>query len=213
MQVSVSTVSQESSTRRSQLQRLIESGIMVDIDGTLTGNDFVNVYARFLGLQPLADLREQVTSYDLDMLFGATPEQANSFWGEPYIEACRFEIPQHLSVDVLRKIRQHCIPIHYVTARRMDTREVTYHWLMTKGYPAGKVVFEQHNKVDYVRETGLGLVIEDSAYQALTIAEAGIPVILIDWAYNRHVSHPLIYRVWGWDQVEQLIFNANLLPA
>lgn len=195
------------------LAAVLRGGVMVDIDGTLTENGFVNTYAEFLGQPPLTDLRKQLVNYDLDTFFGATPEQAAAFWSGPYIQSCYDEIPQPGSVRVMRWLRESGVAIYYVTARGEETRRATYHWLMTRGYPVGSVLFAVRDKAKIVEDYDLGLAVEDNAYHAVRIADIGVPVLLPDWGYNRHVIHPGVHRIHNWNEVENYIKAQQVVSA
>jgi uncharacterized HAD superfamily protein len=186
-------------------QHQISRGVLVDLDGTLTELGHVEAYAKFLGL-PIPQ-REDVHIYNLEEMFGATQEQSREFWSGHDSASYRDATPQSDSVRVLRQLYSSNISLKYVTARGSKDREISRQWLMAHGYPTGELTVGAGDKAAHVMRMGLGLAIEDAPQNALAVARIGVPVILIDWPYNRYVDHPLVHRAHTWSDVEQYLFH------
>lgn len=86
--------------------------------------------------------------------------------------------------------------ILYLTSRPREANFVTRRWLALHGFPPGEVVLTG-DKLSLVlpRRREVLLVAEDDPRVALALAEEGVPVLLIDWPYNRGIVHPNIKRV------------------
>lgn len=194
-----------------QLNLRLPTGILVDIDGTLTQLGLVQDFARLLG-RP-APPREALDRYNLSELLGATPEQSRRFWGDLVSDAYRREQPHANSRELLHRLRDKGADIHYITARRMRDLEVTSTWLEQHDYPDGRLALDAHDKARLALDLGLSLAFEDSPANAIALADAGIPVILLDWPYNRHVSHPLVFRVRDWFEAERRLFPEGAVSA
>lgn len=86
-------------------------------------------------------------------------------------------------------------PVIYLTSRPQETKLATLQWLRKHGYPSGKIIFTQ-DKISILRRfCGSVLYADDDPAAALQAAGVGHQVHLVDWPYNRHVSHPNICRV------------------
>ena len=53
----------------------------------------------------------------------------------------------------------------------------------------------------------LDFFIDDHEEAATQVADAGIPVFLIDQPYNQNCRHPLITRVRGWNEISSLVME------
>lgn len=66
-------------------------------------------------------------------------------------------------------------------------------------------VGEIRTKAEICQSIGATCMIEDSPKHARIVAEAGIPVLLMDRPWNRELSHPLVTRITSWNEVEALL--------
>lgn len=80
----------------------------------------------------------------------------------------------------------------------------TLDWLKAHDILIGEVVHTRDKAVECAR-LSVGALIEDAPHNALAVADAGIPVLLHDQPYNRHVSHPLVTRFSHWGEVPRLL--------
>jgi hypothetical protein len=118
--------------------------------------------------------------------FFASPEGLSLFWrARPF--ACSAE---SLWGAVAAGHR-----ILYLTSRPREASFVTRRWLALHNFPSGEVVLTQ-DKLSLVlpRRHEILLVAEDDPRVALALAGEGVPVLLVDWPYNRGLVHPLIRR-------------------
>ncbi len=85
------------------------------------------------------------------------------------------------------------LPVVFITCRKYYTREQTYNWLRASGITDPELVLCE-DKGLVARSLEPYAAVEDSPKQALLLAEAGVEVALVDYPYNRDISHPLITR-------------------
>jgi uncharacterized HAD superfamily protein len=85
------------------------------------------------------------------------------------------------------------LPVVFITCRKYYAREQTLNWLEARGIANPELVFCD-DKGLVARSFEPYAAVEDSPKQALLLAEAGVEVALVDYPYNRDVSHPLITR-------------------
>jgi uncharacterized HAD superfamily protein len=85
-----------------------------------------------------------------------------------------------------------------------DVCSVTRDWLSDNGFP-DMPIYHVADKASFCKNNGFDLLIEDSPRNAFPVAEAGIPVLLFDHVYNRHVSHSLVTRFTHWLEVPVLL--------
>jgi len=75
-------------------------------------------------------------------------------------------------------------------------------WLEAKGLPHGKDLTFAERKEKVAGE--ISVLIEDSLEQATRVAGKGVPVVLLDYPWNRNGQKPVpegIVRVRGWSEV------------
>lgn len=102
---------------------------------------------------------------------------------------------------------------HFITSRPVSQTEATMEWLMKNqikysaknlhfvgsGSKLEREISSEHLRKAYLaRQLGLHCFIEDCGEIALEVAKLGIPVILFNYPWNEHVSHPNIFRVGHW---------------
>ncbi|MBI2405472.1 hypothetical protein HYV21_00240 [Candidatus Microgenomates bacterium] len=119
------------------------------------------------------------------------------------------------AVPVLQNIGQNHV-IHYVSARPTHLNETTVSWLSRHGllFPETGVHLSTRavspnigntaldHKVAAINAIGAHLVIEDHQ----EVAEAmNVPVILLDWPWNRNATAHHITRVAGWHEIEAAV--------
>ncbi len=80
----------------------------------------------------------------------------------------------------------------------------TVFWIGKHALPIPQVVHSA-DKAASCRKEGVDVLIEDTAEEALKVAEAGVPVFLFDKHYNRHVDHPLVTRFTHWVEVPRMV--------
>ncbi|RPF49486.1 deoxypyrimidine-specific 5' nucleotidase type C protein (NT5C) [Thermodesulfitimonas autotrophica] len=87
----------------------------------------------------------------------------------------------------------------YVTCRPREAEFVTKRWLELHGFPFAPVFFCQgpEDKLRAAKAVGASLALEDDPEAAKLYVQAGIPVLLVDWPYNRHLEIPDVARVKG----------------
>lgn len=113
--------------------------------------------------------------------------------------------PIENSVGVINELgRVH--EIFFISARYQIHYDMTIRWLNQHGFIAKRILFtEGKSKIDICRELGIELFIEDSAVNALEIAQNNILVLLYDAEYNRYVEHEGIVRCGSWSDISCFI--------
>lgn len=80
-------------------------------------------------------------------------------------------------------------------------KQHTYKWLEQHGIPANKLFFS-HEKIDFCKEHGISVMIEDKLSTALEASKNGIHTILMNRGYNgSQIDRFRIYRVFSYDEV------------
>ena len=127
---------------------------------------------------------------------------------------------------VLERLVQRGHEIYFITARAERRRMVTETWLREKrildyakavhlkpygefrpDVPRGRYDAEgsAQYKTRLAQELGLDVFCEDDVTIALSLADAGLRVLLFDHPWNREASHERITRVSGWSEVATLL--------
>ena len=153
---------------------------------------------------------EDVVTYDLDKIWGISPEECvvrvNEFYDSKYHGEAE---PVPGSVDAVRRLAiDH--ELHLITSRRDGVKPQTISWL-EKHFPnvfTGLHFTNQFGgignkklKSEVCREIGASLMIEDALKYANEVASAGIPVLLLEVPWNRGETKPLVTRVHSWKDV------------
>lgn len=81
-------------------------------------------------------------------------------------------------------------------------------WLDYYAIPIERVHMGADNILVAAQEK-LDMMIEDHPAIAFNLAEASIPVLLLDAKYNRSANHPRIRRCRGWSEVVSFVLDRS----
>ena len=177
--------------------------IGVDIDETLTSHYQAICWFHHSQGGKLIN-PEQITENRLEKLWGLSPEEVvevyNAFRSHGGL--------RNLEPDPVAQVAlQQLHPLVVITARGAASEPDTLSWLLEHfGDIFEAIHFTSHqSKLATARQERLAVMIEDSVEPALEMAEAGIPVVLLDRVWNQDLEHSLIARARNWDQVQELV--------
>ncbi len=85
-----------------------------------------------------------------------------------------------------------------ITARRPTSRAQTLEWLRSHHLPFDEL-YHTEEKTDVPEN--ITLAVDDHPDHALAYCERGVRVFLMDQPWNKEVVHPLLTRVFGWDDL------------
>jgi uncharacterized HAD superfamily protein len=186
--------------------------VLLDMDGVIA--NFYQEFGRFLNEEYgcTLPLDEEPTSYSF------------SDWGHgvdrvPIDEASNKWIrsggllnipPYNNMIEFVNELMNTC-NVYIVTARVGDWERLlpgdvkntiqqdTHKWLDKHGIPSDKLHFS-HKKVDFCKEHGISIMIEDKLSTALEASKNGIHTILINRGYNgSQIDRFRIYRAYTFD--------------
>ena len=166
---------------------------------------------------------EEVTSFDLDDVFGMSAEETAEFYRRSNEADVLSDVAlREGAVESLAACRARGIEVWVVTGRPAASRELTRAWLADRGVPHDELLFvDKYGKMQQeeafpVDPAGLlsleeladlefGAAVEDHLGMARILAERmRTPVLLMDRPWNRDPeadAHPLITRCRDWQAV------------
>jgi len=192
--------------------------VLLDMDGVIA--NFYKGFADYLNKNYgcTLNLNEEPKNYDFDKwgcgVDGIDFDKASKEWIEqdgfgklPVFDGAEEFVEKLMSIST----------IYIVTARIGDWEQKfseetkkriennTYGWLKKHNMPIDKLFFT-HEKIDFCKENGISVMIEDKLSTALNAAKNGISTILMDRGYNEsQIDRFKIYRVFNFnDAIEQL---------
>jgi uncharacterized HAD superfamily protein len=97
--------------------------------------------------------------------------------------------------------------LHIITSRPEVRRAQTAAWL-ERHFPGrfagmhfvGPSDGKHGSKVAVCKDLGISFLVDDALANARAVAEAGIPVLLLDAPWNQEPVEPPVIRVAGWDE-------------
>ena len=154
--------------------------------------------------------REDDKVWNLWERWGCTPEDSKQRVFDFYEHEMHLNaLPMPGSVEginILKKNHQ----LFVITARPESIKGKTLKWL-DKYFPQ---VFQQgvftnlfygdgnkRKKSEVCKELGIEIFVEDAMHNAEDLAEAGIPILLLDAPWNQSEVKPPITRVYSWDEI------------
>jgi uncharacterized HAD superfamily protein len=154
---------------------------------------------------------EDLTRYDLTPLWGGTPEEIEGkireFYQSPEFENAKPVVGARAGTRFITS--RFGRPMAIVTARPHYLEERTRHFLgenlpqRFSGVFFTNTIFKTDvsKKPEICKAQGIGLMVEDCAEEAVDLAKAGIPVLLLTRQWNAGHEFPkggLVTRVKSW---------------
>jgi uncharacterized HAD superfamily protein len=96
----------------------------------------------------------------------------------------------------------------FITARPDKAFNSTIKFFELQNLDVNKLIFANKvpdHKYRVARRLGITHFVEDSPAQAMSLADNGIVVYLMDASYNKDVSHPNIVRVGSWSEIGEAV--------
>ena len=184
--------------------------IGIDLDDTLL--DFNNSLHAYHNKKYGTNItRENITSYELDKVWGYSPEEVDKKLFEFYFTKEHEETaPIFGSLDAVNKLKNRH-DLHLITVRGDQIAEPTMLWIQTH-FPSHftsinltNKIFgipgKTYSKVDVCRRLGVDLMIEDSLSQAIEISKVVEKVYLLDCPWNQGETPTNMTRVNSWDEI------------
>jgi uncharacterized HAD superfamily protein len=166
----------------------IASRILVDIDSTLY--EMLPVLAACSGrLFGVSFHPQDVDDWDYWAKIGLTLPQWLAIIDASHDRAqILANQPAPGSVEAIRRWAGRGAVIHVVSDRKPETFEPTRAWLANIGMPTHVLSLAARlDKLAYVREQGIDLVIDDKPSLISALVAAGVPVATLAYGYNREV--------------------------
>lgn len=182
--------------------------IGIDIDGVVS--DSYRAWVRELNQHFGTNILE-LKNYNLCVDFGVSWEEMGKFFEENV--AYLFQIPEPMAgaKEGIERLLNKGHEITYVTARSLNQKEYTLNWMKKHKIPHEEILFTgMESKVDYILKWDLEVMLEDFLGNAQEIAEAGVPVLLLDASYNQGELPAGIIRCQDWQEIVARIKHGNL---
>lgn len=180
--------------------------IGIDLDNTILDAtaSHLHYYNQESGLSLTAD---DVNDFYLYRMYGWTREEIDAVYERLGHDIHWHSSPLPMAVEALQQLySEH--RLSFITARPTLFRDVTIAWLQRYGISYHQIAFTE-NKLQQCMENDVDVLIDDGPHYAVQLADAGIPVILIDQPYNRSVAHNLVLRAASWPEVQEHLARIN----
>ncbi|NSW83932.1 MAG: hypothetical protein HPY90_11805 [Syntrophothermus sp.] len=107
--------------------------------------------------------------------------------------------PMPNAADVVSQLARDLGGITYVTTRPRIAEVLTYRWLKTHGFPKGRVIFcAREEKAGVVKNLAPALVAEDDPWIIPLLLRLGVPVLVHQWPYNKHLTGDRLIKFKRW---------------
>ncbi|MCH5583638.1 hypothetical protein MK805_01460 [Shimazuella sp. AN120528] len=179
----------------------------IDIDGTIkdTHRAAVEIYNKEFGK---AVLIEDVPDFYLDKPFGLTPQEGRKTWRRLEEKIYTLGLPLPHASEVLNNLVKEGHEVYFITARpgMEKIRRVTKVWLKKHNFPynGSNLHMNSINKAKVAKKLGIDLFFEDAEEHLNKLVSGGIPTIVVDACYNRHL-HPNLPRITDWRDVYEIV--------
>lgn len=135
---------------------------------------------------------------------GITKKQAEIISDRFHKKECKNLLVKEGAIKTLNFLHKY-FEIHIVTARPIETKDITVKWLQEKIIPYDQLFFL---KDKHTSSINYKLFIEDHRETALALAQKGIQTLLFDYPWNQiadNIESELIVRVKSWKDIREFI--------
>lgn len=169
--------------------------------------------AEVLGRKSLKDSLGQIKDrYYMKALYGWTEEEKFAFFDMYYKNVLEECYPLPNAVEIINKLKSEGNDIVFITARltnikNCDTENITKTTLEKYGIPYDKLIMNVDNKLEFCKNCGVEVFIDDSFETCKSLQENGIKSYLMTTRMNRNIETGEVERVTSWDEVYEKISN------
>lgn len=150
--------------------------------------------------------------YYLKALYGWTEKEKFAFFDMYYknvLEECE---PLPNASEVINKLKNKGHEIIFITARltnikECDTESITKSTFKKYNIPYDKLIMNVDSKLEFCKENGVEVFIDDSFETCKSLQENGIKAYLMTTRMNRNIDTGKIERVTSWDEIYEKILN------
>jgi uncharacterized HAD superfamily protein len=177
--------------------------IGIDIDGTVTEPYYwLPAANRYFNTQVKP---EEITDYEIHKAMGIERQDYERFYaayGRMLHGNAKLRAGVHETLHGFSASHG----LHFITAREEDMRDISADWLQKHDLPASTLWHVGgRNKSVQAKKLGCDVFLEDCYQNAIMLAEAGIPVLLLDLNYNQGTLPKIVTRVKNWHQIRRTI--------
>ncbi len=178
--------------------------IGLDIDGVVA--DSFPVFRRELNKHYNKEIAE-FRDYDMSKVYNVAWDDMSRFFDDHMEYLFSTPKPMEGAVETIHTWLKKGYEIIFVTARKCGAEEaVTIKWFDDNGIPRDKAIFVGGaSKTFAIREFNIDVFVEDFMANALEIAAAGIPVLLLDAPYNQGIIPKGVQRCYNWQDIRRYI--------
>lgn len=184
--------------------------LAVDLDGVVA--DYHHSFSRFcsdqLGFDTANRPAPSTWNYSTSWpdVFSTTDDYREAHRGAVQHGLFEQMTPIPGAVEALQRLSDAEIHIRIVTSRLLLNGQhavvagQTIAWLDRVGVPYRSLALERDDK----RHIRAELAVDDAPHNVLAWRSVGVPCVVFDQPYNRHVPDP---RVLNWEQMERLVLD------
>lgn len=148
--------------------------------------------------------------YYMSALYGWTEEVKFEFFDMYYKNVLEECYPLPNASEIINKLKQEGHQIIFITARLTnikdcDTENITKSTFEKYNIPYDKLIMNVDNKLEFCKQNGVEVFIEDSYETCKNLQENGIKAYLMTTKMNRNINDETIERVTSWDEVYEKI--------
>lgn len=193
--------------------------IGIDIDDTtvVTVKSMVKYGDKYdteiLGREAKKDNLGQIKDrYYMKALYGWTEKEKFAFFDMYYKNVLEECYPLPNASEIINKLKSEGHQIVFITARLTnikdcDTENITKATFEKYNIPYDKLIMNVDNKLEFCKQNGVEVFIEDSYETCKNLQANGIKAYLMTTQMNRNIEDEKIERVNSWNEVYEKISN------
>ncbi|MHB8126456.1 MAG: 5' nucleotidase, NT5C type [Desulfitobacteriaceae bacterium] len=183
--------------------------IGVDIDGVIA--DSYSVWLHELNRHYGKNI-PVLEDYDIHLVFDVPWDDMNDFFKQNTEQLFSMPQPMQGAKEGLETLLDDGHEVIYITARVPEEKEVTLRWLQKYQIPYEHILFVGDNsKVDIIKQWEMHVFVEDYLVNAKSIAQSGVPALLLNASYNQGQLPAGITRCHSWQEILQEISRLELI--
>ncbi len=150
--------------------------------------------------------------YEMHLVFDVPWDDMNDFFIQNTEQLLSMPQPMQGAKEGIETLLKEGHEVIYITARIPEEKEVTIRWLQKYRIPYEHVLFTGFkSKVDLINQWGMHVFVEDYLVNARSIADSGVPALLLNASYNQGELSEGITRCHSWQELLMEIRRLDLI--
>lgn len=181
--------------------------IVIDIDNTIL--DGTTTHLKYCNLVTGKNIKkEEIEQFHIYHYYNWTMQDFEKVYEQYGSHMHEESLPLPHAIETIKELKKNN-RITFMTARPEKYRLVTENWLNKYNIPFDQLIMTEGKLNRFIKEGG-DILIDDSPHYAEQFSINKLPMIIMDYPYNRSMFGETIIRVSSWKEIDTAINSFDL---